>query len=103
MDDDPSSVADIVAPIDALSEDDSCPLLIPVAHKTDKIIDEIYLRQVWFEQRHSPQFYPTEATPHIVTQPDLDNCQAALLLNMLQAAQTLTPPPSVPVLSIITN
>ena len=67
---------------------------------TNRIIDATYSRQVWFEQRHPPQFYPTATNPCIITPPNLNNLQALVLLNMLQSAQILATPSSMPVPSV---
>ena len=56
----------------------------------------MYLRKVQFEQWHHPQFYPTATNPRIVTQPNCDDRQAAVLFNMLQVARTLAAHSSAP-------
>ena len=47
------------------------------------IIDGIYPRQIQYEQQHPPQFYSNATTPRIVTQPGLEDSEAAALLSML--------------------
>jgi hypothetical protein len=72
----------------------SPPLPVVMDPHLNGIIDNIYPRQIQYEQRHPPQFYSHATTPRIVTQPDLDDNEAAALLSMLRATAPSRQPSS---------
>ena len=75
-----------IAPVNAndrsISTNHSPPLPVLRDRPINEIIDGIYPTKVRYEQQYPPQFYPNAASPHIVTQPNVDNIEVAGLLSM---------------------
>ena len=72
----------------------SPPLPVLMDPHLHGIIDNLYPRQIQYKRQHPPQFYSDATTPRIVTQPDLDDNEAAALLSMLRATAPTRPPSS---------